>query len=804
MHIAGRAFVTAALASLALPVHAHELLREDGNRVAPAVADPATSPGDTAPSEAGSEYQGGGEIIVTANKREQSINSVGMSITALDGDSLVKRGVAAPTDLAKLVAGLTVQPSPFNTPVYTLRGIGFYETTLSAAPTVAVYTDEVALPFSATSRGAGLDAERVEVLKGPQGTLFGQNTTGGAINYVSAKPTNTFSAGADASFGRFSAYDVSGFVSGPLSDTLKGRVAIKTSQSGPWQRSFTRNDSLGRVDKWQGRVLLDWDPTDRIRFVLNLNGWLDRSDTQASQLVDDTCRTSNFGTCGSPAALAFAAYPRAPQNARAADWGAGIFGRPNRRDDRFYQASLRGDFELTDALTLTSITAYSDYKTNSVQDFDGSTLNSSDNNTTGHIHDISQELRISGTWPGVHAIVGANYDYAKTYDNLFYNISDSPSADPLWFVPGAPKASLTFNYSYQNIKTSALFANIEHEVAPGVTLIGGARYTDSRRSFRGCTNAYGSGTADWFNYLFGTTVQPGGCVTFTPNFPQIYNPELVDHLNEDNLSWNAGVNYKTGGGTLLYARVSKGYKAGSFPTASVVSYTGYIPVKQESVLAYEVGIKAPLFDRRAEVTLAGFYYDYHDKQLRGRKPDPLFGTLDGLVQIPKSWVKGVEASLLARPVDGLTLSVGTTYIETRITEYSGFDASGAPTNFAGQQFPYSPKVTVTADAEYKFGVGSGAQAYLGSSLTYNSKTSSALANQTTAFVTRDARFDIPAYALIDLRAGVEFNDGKVRVGAYVRNLTDKYYWTNVLDNLASIVRYAGMPRTYGVQVSWRY
>ncbi|MFD2497784.1 TonB-dependent receptor plug domain-containing protein [Rhizorhabdus histidinilytica] len=134
------------------------------------------------------------EIIVTANKREESARTVPMSLTIASGDKLLSAGVRSPEDLVKIVPGLTVQPSPFNTPVYTMRGIGFYETSLSAAPTVAVYVDEVPLPFSATTKLAVLDLQRVEVLKGPQGTLFGQNTTGGAINYIAAQPTAALAA----------------------------------------------------------------------------------------------------------------------------------------------------------------------------------------------------------------------------------------------------------------------------------------------------------------------------------------------------------------------------------------------------------------------------------------------------------------------------------------------------------------------------------------------------------------------------------------------------------------------------------
>lgn len=755
----------------------------------------------SAPAETSSTSD---EIVVTANKREQSINDVGLSITAETGETLLNRGINSPTDLGKIVPGLTVQPSPFNTPVYTLRGIGFYETTLSAAPTVAVYTDEVALPFSATTRGVAFDIQRVEVLKGPQGTLFGQNTTGGAINYIVNKPTDHFDAGADLSYGRFNVIDGQAFISGPISDSIKARLAVRGVHGDEWQYSYTRNDKLGRTRQLQGRFQLQFDPGSNFRLLLNANGWIDKGDTQAAQIVDDTCRLSTAGTCGSPAALAFKAYPRAPNNARAADWGYGIFGRRPQRDDKFWQVSARADLDLSDKITLTSITAYSDYKTDSVQDFDGTTLFSVDTNTTGFIKDFSQELRLAAKLDKLNIIVGGNYDRARTFDRLFYNFSQGPSSDPLFSIPGAPKGELTFNYSRQNVTTYAAFGNVEFELSPSVTLLGGARYTKSKRSFEGCTNDFGGGTAIWWNALFGTNVQPGGCLTFTPNFPVIFNPADFDKLDEDNVAWNVGVNYKTANDILLYARVSRGYKSGSFPTASVASYSGYTPVKQESVTAYEVGIKAPFANRAVEIVAAGFYYDYTDKQLRGRKPDPVFGTLDGLVQIPKSRVYGFEAQINVRPMDGLTISAGGTYINTKIKEFQGYDALGVLRNFSGQKFPYAPDLTAIGDAEYEWGVGSSAKAYVGASVTYNSQTTTALANTNTAFVNRDSRFIIKEYAILDLRAGVRLNDDKLRIGGYVRNATNAFYWTNIQDNLASISRFTGMPRTYGVQLSWRY
>jgi len=162
-----------------------------------------------------------GEIIVTANKREQSINDVGLTIQAATADTLADRGIKDVGDLSKLVPGFIATASTFATPVYTLRGIGLYDATIGAAPAVAIYTDEISRNFPIMSDGLNLDIERVEVLKGPQGTLFGQSSTGGAINYIVAKPTDTFQAGADASYERFNRAEISGFISGPLSDPAR-------------------------------------------------------------------------------------------------------------------------------------------------------------------------------------------------------------------------------------------------------------------------------------------------------------------------------------------------------------------------------------------------------------------------------------------------------------------------------------------------------------------------------------------------------------------------------------------------------
>ncbi|MBT5702529.1 MAG: TonB-dependent receptor plug domain-containing protein [Gammaproteobacteria bacterium] len=160
------------------------------------------------------------EIVVTAQKREESINEVAMSIQAATGERLTELGITDTADLFKVVSGFSSNVTYYGTSIYTIRGVGFQDTALASSPTVSVYLDETPLAYSVLTQGVSLDLQRVEVLKGPQGTLFGQNATGGAVNYVANKPTETFEAGFDASVGRFNTIDVQGFVSGPVNDTL--------------------------------------------------------------------------------------------------------------------------------------------------------------------------------------------------------------------------------------------------------------------------------------------------------------------------------------------------------------------------------------------------------------------------------------------------------------------------------------------------------------------------------------------------------------------------------------------------------
>lgn len=752
--------------------------------------DPSTPPQDEAPVEPKSapnapvdEGALGGDIVVTAQKRAESLRDVPMSITALTGDQLGARGVTDASDLAKVVSGFTFNTDPRGAIVYTIRGIGFQESTLAASPTVSVYVDEVPLPYSQMSLGGSLDLERVEVLKGPQGTLYGQNSTGGLINYIAAKPTDIFSAGANARYGRFNVLDLSGHVSGPLTETLKVRVAARTLQGDAWQRNYLRKDELGKKNQWFARVLVDWEPDDRLRFALNLNAWRDRSETQASQLIKVVFQNPN------PARwfLPLLDHPPAPANARAADWDQN---RDYRRNNRFRQASLRAEFDVADRITLTSITSYQKYDMYIPIDNDGTAFKNQFAVRVGDVETLFQELRLGGEFAnGGNWLVGANYQRDDTMDTISIDYSESTQRHVGGTIATDAK---------QLVDTYSVYSNLALPLTDTLEVTGGIRYTKQDRAYQGCSRDIGDGRlAAGFNALTGTNnFRPGECVTLiTPTTGSL----VVRDLDEDNISWRLGVKYEAGDDVMLYANATRGYKSGSFTTVTATQAGQLTPVTQESVLAYEAGFKAALLDRALQLNGAVFYYDYRNKQLRGRRDVPPFGALEGLVNIPKSHVIGAELDATIRPFTGLTINPSISYVKSKIeAPFRNFRADGMPpaVDLSGEPFPYTPKWTGNVDAEYRWDLSDGLVSYVGGSLSFKSHSYGGLG--------RLPDYRIPAYALLDLRAGVETADGRWEFSIWGQNVTNRYYPLSISRTQDVVSQLSGMPATYGISIGYRY
>lgn len=741
------------------------------------------------------------EVVVTAEKRSERLLDVPMSITTATGRQLQDAGVANVADLQKIAPGFTYQPSNTGTPVYSIRGVGFFSNTASVSPTVGVYVDQVPLPFSVMAAGVGLDLERVEVLKGPQGTLFGENSTGGAINYIANKPTRQFEAGGQVSYGRFDDVNADGYVSGPLTDTLAGRLAVGTEQRGAWQQSESRpGDTLGRRNFTNGRLVLDWKPTDKVRFEFGLNGWRDRSDTQAGQFLAFTpARPSPPGYADLfPGLQAYeAAHTPAPNDARAADW---VPHQNFRNDDNFYQISLRADWDLSDAVTLTSITSYAGLRRKDPQTIGGSNLPDLDILTANSIHTVAQELRLSGHADGgaLRWMIGGNYegDVAKENQSGFDFYASNSGVGPFRYHSFGVQND-------QDIETSAIFGSLDYKVSPTLTLQGSARYTQSNNAFHGCARDTGDGAiSNAFTFLDqiilgnhgAVNPGPGACVSINPA-TATFVPIVKDNLDQSNVSWRVGVNWKPESETLLYVNITKGYKAGAYNTIPAVYTTQFRPVTQEAILAYEGGFKQEFRSLGLQLSGAGFYYDYSDKQLLGVVPVPIFGALPGLVTVPKSAVTGGELALNWRPLRGLSINVAGTYVASHVDgKFLTSDPFGNMIDINGEAFPNTPKWQLTSDARYEFPIGERLTGFVGGGVQYLSSRYATLGDLPT--------FKLEGHALLDLRAGV--SNGQWRAEIWGKNVTNTFYATTVEHFADTLARLNGMPATYGITLAYSY
>ncbi|MDB5584062.1 MAG: TonB-dependent receptor [Bradyrhizobium sp.] len=747
------------------------------------------------------------DIIVTANKREQLSSEVGLTIATLGADTLERQRVRDLSDLASQVPGLSFAPTEFTTPVFVLRGVGFYDKSIGGYPTTSVYVDEVPLPFPVYATHANLDVARVEVLKGPQGTLFGQNSTGGAINFIAAKPTNTFSAGAFGTIGRFGRGELGGYVSGPLTGNLNARLAVQHDFGSGWQYSYTRKDTpLGTVDVTNARLLLDWEPTDRLKFQLNVNGWRDKTEPQVGKFIALFPQVS----LGPVSAVnpKVAVYPFAPNSPTAADWSPDARPRANRQQ---YQAALRGDFDLSDNVVLTSITSYIDHKVDQLLDVDSTSTNLLLYADVGSAKTFTQELRVAGKNGPFQWVVGGNYEYSKTFEETYQSYFDSSNFTVLQSGQGQ-------SYVDQKYKNYAIFANGEYRITDGLTFKLGGRYTNSEVNAKECTFDAGDGTVNnIIRFLYGAinpgkpvpNLQIGDCITFLQN----NEPGLfVDTLKEDNFSWRVGLDYKVSPSLLLYVNVAKGYKGGSYPAVPAVTYISYLPVVQEGLLDYEGGFKATLFDRRLNVNGAVFFYKYDNKQVLTRQPDPLVGTVNALDNIDKSEVKGAELEVTAVPIRGLRLTGGLTYLDAKITKYVGVNAATILADFAGTPIPFTPKWQYLISADYDVPTSDNVQPFFGATFGGRTKTTSIVGDASGAIIRPGYRSSVPladtykvaGYNLLDLRVGLQSTDDSWRMMAWIKNVTNKTYTTNVATAFESVTRYVGMPRTYGVTVSYKF
>lgn len=744
------------------------------------------------------------EILVTAQKREESANDIPITISTYTGDELDDRGITDTRDLDKLVPGFTVGESGFGIPIYTMRGVGFNERTLTAQPTVSVYTDEFNLPYGLTTKGPLLDVARIEVLKGPQGILYGRNTTGGAINYVTNKPTQDFDAGTRLSYGRYETIDAEGFLSGPFTDSVSGRVAVRVIHSDKGdQKSNTRSgDRLGKKDMLAYRGQVQFEPNDTFLIRASIDGWEDNGEPRAPQPIAIVPQV--------PSNLPYTLHPTYPivgideDNPRVADWGAPGTGIPTdvnwENNDSQYLAGLRTEWAINDEVKLTALASYLDLEVDENTPSSGLSYQHNDQEVRADLQTKAFELRFSGARGAddqFEWLLGATYSKDESDSLRTQRLGNNTSlVFPVNFNQLSDRQSQT---DQTDIEQWGVFVNTSWRFRPDFTLHVGARYTEQKQDVYSCTfepPGTTSGTTTngiSISTLLGATI--GECFSLDENFQP---GAFTDSLDEDNVSFRVALDWHVTEESLLYVSYARGYKAGGFPAPAASRQLQYAPVTQEKVLALEVGAKTFLADRQIQANIAVYDYDYDDKQLFTKVLDPIFGPLGIIDNAPKSTVRGVDLDTKYAPswLAGLVLGASGAYVDTEVDEFFGLNNQGAPTDFSGRPFNFAPKWQYTLTFDYEHSVSDSLLGFISADYNWSDDTNASLEG--------DPLYELGSYALLGARIGVKSDDGKWSAMLWGRNLTDDFKATGILSNGDVLARWNTEGRTYGVTFQYDF
>lgn len=708
------------------------------------------------------------EVVVTARRLEERALDVGITMNVFDQVALETRRLNSVEDLAQLTPGFDVfEGNGTNNPTITLRGVGTTNPFLNNNPSIALYADEVYLPFSSYLSLPFFDIERIEVLKGPQVALYGRNATAGAVNVISARPTETLSGYADLTYGSYNFFEARAAISGPLSENVQARLAVIRQDGGGYMdrpgtigstAGFSRNpaipgvpevaavDDYGDKDLYAVRATLAWQPTESVD--VSLTGHYGKDD---SELVGSTnINGDRIGLFTPPTDEPHVDYDNvAPIT-----------------DTEQYGGAVRIDVELGNS-TLTSITGYDRIaRTYAIGDFVPTRIAeaSFDESTRS----VSQEVRLSSrSDESFRWMLGASYNEDKIdYDRVLTSYD---------FLLGA--LGTTFD---EEDRAWAVYADGEWQVAQNWFAGVGLRYTDEDREFDG-------GSFD---------IDPFGLSLITVGFPGLApSGELFGSptYDETDLSGGASLKWKPHEDLLVYGSINRGFKSGGFDGSGVTIPSAFEPYGAETVWAYEIGLKSAVAES-VDFSASAFFYDYSDKQVLALM-DVGGGVVEAVIQnAAEAEVKGVEAELRWTPVRGLTFSLNGTLLDSEITKFESADPAEIAAR-EGNELPGTPETQFTAAIDYSQPVGS---LVLDASLWANYVDQAYRDIENTEALRSDDRTLVNArFTLSDPSAGWS---------AYVfaENLFDEEYVTSVRSLVGMLGNYWGPPRTYGIGLRYDF
>ncbi|HEY2465450.1 MAG TPA: TonB-dependent receptor [Steroidobacteraceae bacterium] len=699
------------------------------------------------------------EIVVTAQRRVESAQNVGIAMSVLSGESLAEKSISYVNDLQNAVPNLQVEPAfGSSQPQFRLRGVGFIDYTSNNTSPVGVSLDGVAFALPIQTQGQLFDIDRVEVLRGPQGTLYGRNTTGGEINFISNRPTADPHAGFSLEYGSHNELNAEGFVSGTIAAGLTGRLAVATEQGGAWQRNRVTEEALGDKDKVAVRGQLQWDPADAVDLRLGVHGAKDKSDEQGLYLLQPY--TPGGGRPAIPADTSRYATGWALNPTFASLIGLSANSKPG-LDNSNDGVDLTANIDFGGA-KLTGITAYNKLIRREYADWDATQFDDSDEYLNSDLDVFSQEVRLAGNTGPFEWVAGVFYSNEDLRENFYSDLTNR-------------LGGITVTTYEQVANSVGVFAQGNYQLSDTLKATLGLREDHESRELIGLNTA------------------------FLPGAPSLTGGALGGSITSNLPSGKAELDYKPLSSTLLYASISRGVKSGGFTAHNTVTAPAADPFEPEKLTAYEIGVKSDL-TRTLRVNTSVFYYRYKDQQILGKVFDDASQSFIGRFVNANSRISGGEADLQWQPWQGVSISQYAGFAEGYYTSKLldvPLDPTQPPVDYNGRPESF-PKWSYGGDVSYTWNLGA-----LGLTAESNYSFHDTYSQ---FFLLGSNDFTIPKYWLANANLSLAPASGAPwTVTLWGRNIFDKSYdLTRNFFLPSSEVAAAGEPTTIGIRLTYKY
>lgn len=705
------------------------------------VAMPGVARAQAADPQANDGSAANGEIVVTALKRSQSVQEVPASISAVAGDSLARQGLNDLRDISRVVPNLN-WGEHFGTTLITIRGAGSNVDSGATEPTVALYVDGIYLPRSDMATFRAVDLDRVEVLRGPQGTLYGRNAAGGAVNFISQKPTDHFTGKVEVSTGSRKAFGINGYISGPLAPGISVRLSGGHEEQDGYVTVVNTGQKLNGVDTNYARLAVLIAPEG--------SSFTDEMSVRYEKNKAAVAYQQPIGPMVFPAVT----YTSEPNKILADDHYSG--------ERRTIIASNSLTVEASDNLTIKALTGYIDHVSHAEVDADGSLV------PFQYVPDFvrksksfSQELNLVGQNGNLDWIVGLYYFHENYYGNL-------PVAIQAGLAPGLGlPVGATINLGQRaKINNTAAFADVTYKFNDSVALNLGLRFNHEDNKYQ-----------EIFSL---TPVVP----QFSANLPK----------KADKVIPKIALRFDISPDVHSYIQYSKGYKSGgvNLPSGGGEILPLYAP---EDINAFEVGLKSQFLDRTVTLNMAAWYYDYKNLQITQDVPPATT-----VVRNANAKIYGIEAELRWNPVPGLDIHVAPTLQKAEFKNFATFDPIlGRIVNLDGSQLPRAPEFTVNAGIGNTFQLGSGFLSTLRVEGNVMHSSSVVLRYENQNPLERQK-----AYTVANFSATLADDGDMTQLTAFLNNAFDTTYKQHVINFGIGYMGNYGPPQTWGVRLSRKF